>query len=227
MQGKRWLSCLLCCVSSQHTRPVQCTGNKVNSVVVSYNAVTWRWLTIHNAVLWSVYLLQVSQAELKANFSAARASSATNLVLLTSYSLSHGFVCWTHAHIVTCLKPSHTNIFNACICNNITYNTKMTTTECPQCYYGEIWQMVTFLTTLSYPKVYHSDHWISQEYWIEYWISQEKLVYLNPTTTASVVYWLALKTTNTEVPGSIPGVLLTIFLRELGLERGPLSLVIG
>jgi hypothetical protein len=54
-----------------------------------------------------------------------------------------------------------------------------------------------------------------------------KFTEVNKAKTASVVQWLALKTKNTEVPGSIPRQQLRIFLRELGLERGPLSLVIG
>jgi hypothetical protein len=41
-----------------------------------------------------------------------------------------------------------------------------------------------------------------------------------------IYWWLALQTTNTG-PGFDSRALLRIFLRELGLERGPLSLVIG
>jgi hypothetical protein len=45
--------------------------------------------------------------------------------------------------------------------------------------------------------------------------------------TASVVWWLAFEDYKHRGPGFDSRALLRIFLRELGLERGPLSLVIG
>ena len=43
--------------------------------------------------------------------------------------------------------------------------------------------------------------------------------------TTGLVYWLARLTAIQELPGSIPGYTLEIFLEVQGLEQGPPSLV--